>query len=646
MPGRRSLGSSEATITTTASTSFSSNNRPSSNRVSHIIPNQYPPWMGAFGDVSADSNNNDGEPSRSGKRSRVALACTRCKTRKQKCDGAQPCGKCTLTNNRCEYIVPQKPMPFGKNQYIKALERRVAELETVLSRQGVAELSRDHWDTTTTAASGPDTGEPIAATRGHQAESVSSEGHRPQDAHESPGSEPADSAEAILDWQDGVDSVVSVLRCLSLDVNGSGYMGASSHVAIGRLFSFLGRGLRPQQGERNHYKPRRRSTVAPLPMETDGPAPIELADVGDAMADRLFQGYLKHIATRWPVVHSVWVKQVHDRRRSLTDAFEKSILHLVYATAGRFIETTGEPGPFNFKSHYVSAVGLLDVILSFNDLKTVQVLMLMAVYCLRDSGGAGAWTCSRTALLIAIDHGLHRQTKALSRLSMENQLRKRLFWACYAFDRQISIPMGRPFGISDRDIDLELPLDINEDTTDDKIAQAVPGSRSRSTSLTSFLLIIRLRQIESDIQQTIYRVDDSIMIDDALIDEFLARLERWRSMIPQDTLRFTDSGSVPFDGYDFYVSCPGLRDCLLIANEVAYRWCSTTSASDYCFTLRYPKAMLRQGFSRSAPRHALAFAVLTSVCIKLWPWGTHLWLCRLFSWLVCKKSPVMGFCYS
>ena len=118
--------------------------------------------------------------------------------------------------------------------------------------------------------------------------------------------------------------------------------------------------------------------------------------------------------------------------------------------------------------------------------------------------------------------------------------------------------MGRPFGISDRDIDLELPLNIDEDTTEEQLMRAGGslGSSSKSTSLTSFVLIIQMRQIESDIQQSIYRVDQNSSIDDMMIDGFLERLEKWKAMVPQDTRRFKDTGHVPFDGYDYYVRFP------------------------------------------------------------------------------------------
>lgn len=118
--------------------------------------------------------------------------------------------------------------------------------------------------------------------------------------------------------------------------------------------------------------------------------------------------------------------------------------------------------------------------------------------------------------------------------------------------------MGRPFGISDRDIDIDLPLDINENTDESQLTNldSILASSSKSSTLTSFIMIVQLRHIESDIQQTIYRVDKNSVPDDAVIDEFLAQLDDWKAKIPRDTRHFRDVGDEPFDGYDYYVTSP------------------------------------------------------------------------------------------
>jgi len=283
---------------------------------------------------------------------------------------------------------------------------------------------------------------------------------------------------------------------------------------------------------------------------------MPLGDVSDDVAERLLAGYRKHLATRFPIVHSVWVEDLHRRRGSLSDPFERCVLHLVYAASGRFIETTGEKGNFAFKDHFNSGISMLDVVFGDVGIRTVQVLMLMAIYCLRDAVGPGAWICSRTAMLLAIDCGLHRQTKNIAQRNFEGELRKRLFWTCYCFDRQISIPMGRPFGISDRDIDLELPFDVDESLTEERfeVWRSSKVHIDRISTLTSFIKIAELRRIESEIQQCIYRVDSTIPPEDSVIDGFLNSLSRWKEGIPAETHLFKDDGDTPYDGYDYYVS--------------------------------------------------------------------------------------------
>ncbi len=579
-----------------------------------------PPWAASISHLLPDQDDDEGPAART-KRPRVALACQRCKARKQKCDGRQPCGKCAPSNVRCEYVVPQKPMPFGKNQYIKSLERRVAELETLLARQGVAEVGTDHWKMATPPPLGfgdsgpagvPAPAAPRSASSVVQTEAGGGGGGGSSGSPTTTGGDAAGGVaapakhpdEAVLDWQDGLDSVVSVLRSLSLDMDGSGYIGASSHVALGRLFNFLSRGSHHPARDPSVGGTRRPSSsfqlggggggtasvAAPTttPSGATPPAlaaaaaaaepmePIDFADVPSNLADRLYVGYIKNVMTRFPVVHSVWLRAVHHRRHALTDVFEATILHLVYATSGRFIETTGESGPYHARRHYAAAMRELDTMLEYNDIRTVQALMLMAIYCLRDPAGPGAWTCSRMALLVAIDHGLHRQTKAAAQTRcLESELRKRLFWACYCFDRQISIPMGRPLGISDRDIDIALPLDVDEDITEHALAVIDLPTRTRpadpSTSLTSFVLIAELRRIESTIQETIYRVDrNAAPIDDAVIDGFLERLEHWKAQIPHDTKIVRDIPGFPYDGYYFYVRAQNraLLSAYLLAADV------------------------------------------------------------------------------
>ncbi|KAK5655169.1 hypothetical protein OQA88_6068 [Cercophora sp. LCS_1] len=500
----------------------------------------------------------DGQPQR--KRPRVALACQACKTRKQKCDGCNPCSKCRSRHLECEYVIPQRAMPFGKNQYIKSLEHRVAELESLLSAQGMSEPSSGHWKVLSTS---PGTSESVTQARSEH-----------------------DIEDAVLDWQEGVDSVVSVLRSLSLDVTGRDDPRPSTALS-------------------------HKSVIAPTVSSSGHPDdPIDFSDIPENVADRLLAGYKKHIATRWPVVHSVWVhRELHNKRHSLTDPHHLAILHLVYATGGRFLETTGEASNYYPKRHFYSALLHLDAILNCKDTRTVSVLMLMAIYCLRDSIGHGAWT--------------YNQNLYASK-SRESELRKRLFWACYAFDRQISIPMGRPFAISDRDIDVALPLEVDETITNDEPLQC-PKPTS-STSLSSFIHIVKLRRIESSIQQSIYRVDKDFAVSDDIIDAFLAKLETWKTQIPTDAHRKRDLPDQPFDGYDYYMVFYYKTLRLLLypqisktpANPRFLKACASACAG-LCRTYKRLHESLAVGYSTMSLQSVFMAGLTLAYCIWISP---------------------------
>lgn len=87
------------------------------------------------------------------------------------------------------YVIPITPKPGQARTYIKALEDRVAELETLLTQNGNIAVSHDHWN------------------------------ERPD--------------EAESDEQEDIQPLLNAVRDLSLDVAGS-YVGGASTITLGR----------------------------------------------------------------------------------------------------------------------------------------------------------------------------------------------------------------------------------------------------------------------------------------------------------------------------------------------------------------------------------------------------------------------------
>jgi hypothetical protein len=86
--------------------------------------------------IMSELHDHDSAPK---KRSRTAVACKRCKSRKQKCDGSQPtCGNCANSSSNCEYGLPQSSATKKAERYARAVQR-VDELEQILAREGILE---------------------------------------------------------------------------------------------------------------------------------------------------------------------------------------------------------------------------------------------------------------------------------------------------------------------------------------------------------------------------------------------------------------------------------------------------------------------------------------------------------------------------
>jgi len=264
-------------------------------------------------------------------------------------------------------------MPFGRNRYVASLEKRVIELEEFLEKKGMLDQvpSFTLYDLRHTRAV-PENG----STGGQSPESyIETSPRRKYCTFSETESRSSDKEE--------IDSMVRILRDLSLETNG-GYIGAISQITMGRLVGSIVKGRSCSIGEEEGP-----SQTTYLHGDAEE---LRLSDIPADVADRLLVGYMKHIATRYPVLHSAWIRDLHSRRSCITNAYERSTLHLIYATAGRFLETTGETSPAYFpERHQAEVLKDLDEMLRYHDTRSVVTLLLLAVFSLRAKGGPGAW---------------------------------------------------------------------------------------------------------------------------------------------------------------------------------------------------------------------------------------------------------------
>ncbi len=432
--------------------------------------------------------------------------------------------------------MPLVPAAGEKKLYIKALEQRVAELEAYITSIGHPGIGNDHFRLMNQAGA-------TASTS-------------PSSSQNAISTHPGQPSLQIQQPDDDANDILIAVRDLSLSASGH-YVGGSSNITIGRVLNSVVNSERRSGSvvKDEHFQDQSDPAPKSVYSTTSGEM-IGIPILSHSVATRLLQGWFRHIYTRYPVLHSAHVVELHNNRDSLTDEYDRTILHIVYAISGRWLESAGVMDHFFSDHHYDLAFEEMDLILGFRDSRTVDYLLLMALYCTRAPRDPGAWTYVGAAMRLCVELGLHRRPRRPN-LTMVGEMNKRRFWTAYFLDRDISFAIGRPPSISDHDIDTDLPLDIPEETVDDEVVRRASAHISNvpanpGNSLTSFIHRLRLKKIESEIQHIIYRVDQLDKIPDGMIDTFLDRLTIWNDTIPYEARNYVHKQDDAYEGVEFY----------------------------------------------------------------------------------------------
>ncbi|KAJ5333384.1 uncharacterized protein N7506_007167, partial [Penicillium brevicompactum] len=220
--------------------------------------------------------------------------------------------------------------------------------------------------------------------------------------------------------------------------------------------------------------------------------------------------------------------------------------------------------------------------MALQDMATIQALLCLVQYYFRAQTESPIWFVSAIthvhlvglALRLCVKLRYHRkladspEAKGLSPYTME--LRKRFFWCAYCFDRYVLIPKTHipkqifrkskahsqfrslaiwsklPFGISDSDIDAEIPIDIDDTCTDEhKISQMQLNANTmpqehedRSiTTMTAALHHLHAQHpwpYEANDPRTRYTGPNAKTPSLAEVQEILYELEQWKQQAPDE----------------------------------------------------------------------------------------------------------------
>lgn len=458
------------------------------------------------------------------KRSRLevnSIACNRCKSRKQKCTGnfltGKQCLGCKRANVPCEYSTTRNPM------YVKILEEKVAYLEKLIE-EGKLNSNKEEQKIDKISPS----------------ESVSTE----------PSGESVRSVEPAT--EEDILTKCAALFPLKDDMEPL-YVGSS--------------GLNIASLLQAHLKLEIADALQKNSFPTSSTYDTTLNEyVSRSLDDLLYEesklnyfvaNYVKTIHKRYPFLNHTDILNLHENREYLlrndkvhekrVDIIHSFILLMVYAIGSmmfsRNVNQKGISNPSYKNDNFVfftSAMKLdLSIVFEHKSVLNIHSMLLTVIYQLRLPNGPVIWDMIGFALRLCVNFGFHRKNiKLLHTKPLDYQQRLLTFWSTYSLERSVSSSFGRPFSLSDRDIDADLPIDIDESITDESLIMREYVLKYKTldspvTSRTHAIHHFRFIQIESEIQNKIYRVDVEIKdIPRVEINILISKMKQWASTIP------------------------------------------------------------------------------------------------------------------
>ncbi|ORY67569.1 fungal-specific transcription factor domain-containing protein [Pseudomassariella vexata] len=389
---------------------------------------------------------------RSTDRVRVTRACDRCKRRKIKCSGVQPCELCILAGLKCTF---EATYSRGRLPSIPAVAN--VEARSASSRQDVPASERaDLFPKMITPSNSPPVHE-------HQSSTPSpSRSRRQIDYHSeihSNSLQPPGLAYAPASLRTSPEPSQT-------DLEGH-YVGPASGV------SFL---LRIQKRLHQAVSFSHASSIF-----TFGDAPMPSFDPSFCMllpreeAQRLVDRYFDFAMPTYRFLHrptvQKWLGEFYDTMGIMDDRDSApakiALLFMVFAQGKEYMPPYEGSTYADFSQRYfLVAENQLSKERGAVRLTSVQARLAQCFFLLSQSRINHCWslfgTMSHLALAIGLNRGRKSEPTSASS-QIENECRRRTFWCAYTLDNYLSAALGRPRTFHDEDIDQDLPSCADDD---------------------------------------------------------------------------------------------------------------------------------------------------------------------------------------
>ncbi len=226
-------------------------------------------------------------------------------------------------------------------------------------------------------------------------------------------------------------------------------------------------------------------------------------------------------------------------------------------------------------------------------IEKVQILLLGVRYLQAASYPEECWNVLGLAVRMAHGLELHRPPNPKNFDCIAQEVRKRVWAACYGLDQLLSMIYGRPAGTSATSSSAPLPENLDDDCSQ-PTRLLYPSARSESTTLSFFLAVSKLYQIlESATSLSDHPALENIL---PLDEEF----EAWSANLPPNLK--IQSGTTVEDEISLILALRANMVRILIHRQSLV---SVLSALSREYTLP-GTAMRREGLDRQSGRLRLS----------------------------------------
>ncbi|RDW71701.1 hypothetical protein BP5796_07735 [Coleophoma crateriformis] len=426
------------------------------------------------------SLNTVASPSRTTRdRVKVSRACDRCKGKKIRCTGKQPCSLCTRLGLECEF---------------RASYRRG---KVPLVRRDDSQITHASYQTGIDCLPEVDPDPQILATHERQRVNTTSAIPSSRNSPEPPQTDlqghyvgPSSGASFLLRAQKRLHSMVALSR------------GSS-------IFTF---------GD------------APLPEFDASFLILPAKEEADCLIGRYFDYAVPtHRFLYRPAVEK-WMEELYSNSAPQDERTRgrRAVVFMVFAQASEYLPTNNASS-HNSARYFEAAEQQLKGEVGAIRLTSVQARLCQCFFLLSESRINHCWSLFGTTAHLLLALGLHRKRRRdAASIDVEDECRRRVFWSAYVLDCYLSAALGRPRTFHNDDTDQELPSLID----DNQLARSDRQPCKSQNIMLASIYHARLAKIISLILKDIYSINPPSPTSlEQHAKKYNADLRNWRNDI-------------------------------------------------------------------------------------------------------------------